>query len=120
VKLSQGAKAGHGGILPAAKLTPEIIEIRKRRARRGCDLAAGTHRSSPRPIGLLQFLQQLREHRAASRSDSSSASASAHEFFGIVKAMLESGILPDFITVDGGEGGTGAAPLEFRFGGHSR
>ncbi len=112
VKLSQGAKPGHGGILPAAKLTPEIIEIRG--VVPGEDvISPPAHSAFTTPIGLLRFLQQLREASSGKPVGFKLCVGKRHEFFGIVKAMLESGILPDFITVDGAEGGTGAAPLEF-------
>lgn len=112
VKLSQGAKPGHGGILPAAKLTPEIVEIRG--VVPGEDvISPPAHTAFTTPIGLLLFLQQLREASGGKPVGFKLCVGKRHEFFGIVKAMLESGILPDFITVDGAEGGTGAAPLEF-------
>jgi len=112
VKLSQGAKPGHGGILPAAKLTSEIIEIRG--VVPGKDvISPPAHTAFTTPLGLLQFLQLLREASDGKPVGFKLCVGKRHEFFGIVKAMLESGILPDFITVDGAEGGTGAAPLEF-------
>ena len=112
VKLSQGAKPGHGGILPAAKLTPEIAEIRG--VPLGQDvLSPPAHTAFSTPIGLLRFLQTLREASGGKPVGFKLCVGKRHEFFGIVKAMLESGIRPDFITVDGGEGGTGAAPMEF-------
>jgi glutamate synthase domain-containing protein 2 len=112
VKLSQGAKPGHGGILPAAKLTPEIVEIRG--VVPGKDVVSPpAHTAFSTPIGLLQFLQTLREASNGKPVGFKLCVGKRHEFFGIVKAMLESGIRPDFITVDGAEGGTGAAPLEF-------
>ena len=112
VKLSQGAKPGHGGILPAAKLTPEIAEIRG--VPLGQDvLSPPAHTAFSTPIGLLRFLQTLREASGGKPVGFKLCVGKRYEFFGIVKAMLESGIRPDFITVDGGEGGTGAAPLEF-------
>ncbi len=112
VKLSQGAKPGHGGILPAAKLTPEIIQIRG--VVPGEDVVSPpAHTTFSTPLGLLQFLRLLREASGGKPVGFKLCVGKRHEFFGIVKAMLESGILPDFITVDGGEGGTGAAPLEF-------
>jgi glutamate synthase domain-containing protein 2 len=112
VKLSQGAKPGHGGILPAAKLTPEIVEIRG--VEPGKDvISPPAHTAFTTPIGLLRFLQQLRVASGGKPVGFKLCVGKRHEFFGIVKAMLESGILPDFITVDGAEGGTGAAPLEF-------
>ena len=112
VKLSQGAKPGHGGILPAAKLTPEIVEIRG--VEPGKDvISPPAHTAFSTPMGLLQFLQSLREASGGKPVGFKLCVGKRHEFLGIVKAMLESGILPDFITVDGGEGGTGAAPMEF-------
>lgn len=112
VKLSQGAKPGHGGILPAAKLTPEIIEIRN--VTPGQDvISPAAHTAFSTPLGLLQFLARLREASGGKPVGFKLCVGKRHEFFGIVKAMLESGIVPDFITVDGAEGGTGAAPLEF-------
>jgi glutamate synthase domain-containing protein 2 len=112
VKLSQGAKPGHGGILPAAKLTPEIIAIRG--VVPGQDvISPPAHTAFSTPLGLLQLVQSLREASGGKPVGFKLCVGKRHEFLGIVKAMLESGILPDFITVDGGEGGTGAAPVEF-------
>jgi glutamate synthase domain-containing protein 2 len=112
VKLSQGAKPGHGGILPAAKLTPEIAEIRG--VVLGEDvISPPAHTVFNTPLGLLQFLQRLREASGGKPVGFKLCVGKRHEFLGIVKAMLESGLMPDFITVDGAEGGTGAAPLEF-------
>lgn len=112
VKLSQGAKPGHGGILPAAKLTPEIVKIRGVEPGRDV-ISPPAHTAFTTPLGLLHFLQQLREASGGKPVGFKLCVGKRHEFLGIVKAMLESGILPDFITVDGAEGGTGAAPLEF-------
>ena len=112
VKLSQGAKPGHGGILPAAKVTLEIAEIRG--VALGEDVVSPpAHTVFSTPLGLLQFLQLLREASGGKPVGFKLCVGKRHEFLGIVKAMLESGLIPDFITVDGGEGGTGAAPLEF-------
>ncbi len=112
VKLSQGAKPGHGGILPAAKLTPEIVQIR--RVVPGQDvISPAAHTAFSTPIGLLHFVQRLRELSGGKPVGFKLCVGKRHEFLGIVKAMLETGIRPDFITVDGSEGGTGAAPLEF-------
>ncbi len=112
IKLSQGAKPGHGGILPAAKLTPEIVAIRG--VVPGEDVVSPpAHSTFSTPIGLLQFIQLLRDASGGKPVGFKLCVGKRHEFFGIVKAMLESGIVPDFITVDGAEGGTGAAPLEF-------
>ena len=109
LKLSQGAKPGHGGILPAAKNTPEIAAIRL--------VKAGTTVFSPpyhsafnSPKGLVQFIQQLRELSGGKPVGFKLCIGHKSEFIGICKAMIELDIYPDFITVDGGEGGTGAAP----------
>ncbi len=112
LKLSQGAKPGHGGILPAAKLTPEIVEIRGVVPGRDV-LSPPAHSTFSTPRGLLQFLQVLRDGSGGKPVGFKLCVGKRHEFLGIVKAMLDSGIVPDFITVDGAEGGTGAAPLEF-------
>lgn len=112
LKLSQGAKPGHGGILPAAKLTPEIAKIRK--VQLGQDvISPSRHTAFSTPIGLLQFIQQLRENSGGKPVGFKLCMGNPWEFLAICKAMIQTGIQPDFITVDGGEGGTGAAPLEF-------
>jgi len=112
IKLSQGAKPSHGGILPGAKLTAEIARIRK--VPMGQDvLSPSAHTVFSTPEGLLQFVQQLRELSGGKPVGFKLCIGRRSEFLGICKAMLTTGILPDFITVDGAEGGTGAAPLEF-------
>jgi glutamate synthase domain-containing protein 2 len=112
LKLSQGAKPGHGGILPARKNTPEIARIRK--IKPGIDVDSPPyHRAFDTPEGLLQLLQQMRELSDGRPVGFKLCVGNRHEFVAICKAMLKTGILPDFITVDGGEGGTGAAPIEF-------
>ena len=112
IKLSQGAKPGHGGILPAKKLTPEIIAIRG--VEPGKDvISPPAHTAFSGPTGLLQFVKTLRDASGGKPVGFKLCVGKRHEFLGIVKAMLKTGITPDFITVDGGEGGTGAAPLEF-------
>jgi glutamate synthase domain-containing protein 2 len=112
IKLSQGAKPGHGGILPAAKVTAEIAEIRGVPV--GEDvISPPAHSSFSTPIGLLEFVQDLRERSGGKPVGFKLCVGKRREFLSIVKAMIETGIRPDFITVDGGEGGTGAAPLEF-------
>ena len=112
LKLSQGAKPGHGGILPAAKLTPEIATIRG--VSLGQDvLSPPGHSAFSTPIGLLEFLSQLRELSGGKPVGFKLCVGKRREFLSICKAMVEANITPDFITVDGGEGGTGAAPLEF-------
>jgi glutamate synthase domain-containing protein 2 len=112
IKLSQGAKPGHGGILPAAKLTREIAEIRG--VPMGQDvLSPPCHSAFDSPAGLLRFVAHLRELSGGKPVGFKLCVGRRSEFLGICKAMLETGITPDFITVDGAEGGTGAAPLEF-------
>lgn len=112
IKLSQGAKPGHGGILPAAKITPEIMQIRKVQA--GQDVVSPpAHRAFTTPLGLVEFISQLRELSGGKPIGFKLCVGRPHEFVAICKAMAETKIYPDFITVDGGEGGTGAAPLEF-------
>lgn len=112
IKLSQGAKPSHGGILPAAKITPEIVAIRN--VVPGKDvISPPSHKAFSTPKGLLQFVEQLRELSGGKPIGFKLCVGRKSEFAAICKAMVETGILPDFITVDGGEGGTGAAPLEF-------
>ena len=112
IKLSQGAKPGHGGILPAAKVTPEIAAIRG--VPMGQDvLSPPTHTEFSTPIGLLEFVKQLRDLSGGKPIGFKLCVGKRREFLAICKAMIQTGITPDFITVDGGEGGTGAAPLEF-------
>jgi len=112
VKLSQGAKPGHGGILPARKLTHEIAQIRG--VPMGEDvISPPAHTAFSTPVGLLEFVQKLREATGGKPVGFKLCLGKRREFLAIVKAMLETKLLPDFITVDGAEGGTGAAPLEF-------
>lgn len=112
LKLSQGAKPGHGGILPAAKVTPEIAEARGVPA--GEDVVSpAQHSAFSTPVELLEFIDRLRELSGGKPVGFKLAIGHPWEWFAIVKAMLETGRHPDFIVVDGGEGGTGAAPLEF-------
>lgn len=112
VKLSQGAKPGHGGVLPRAKITPEIAAIRGVPMDEDC-VSPASHSAFSTPVGLLEFLQQLRVLSKGKPVGFKLCVGHPWEFLGVVKAMLETGILPDFIVVDGTEGGTGAAPLEF-------
>lgn len=112
IKLSQGAKPGHGGILPGAKVTAEIASTRGVPVGQDC-ISPAAHSEFSTPIGLLQFVQRLRELSGGKPTGFKLCIGHPWEFFGIVKAMLETNILPDFIVVDGAEGGTGAAPLEF-------
>ena len=112
IKLSQGAKPGHGGILPAKKLTPEIAAIRG--VELGKDvLSPPAHSAFSTPEGLIQFVMQLRELSGGKPVGFKLCLGKRREFLGIIKAMIKLGVGPDFITVDGAEGGTGAAPLEF-------
>ncbi len=111
VKLSQGAKPGHGGILPAVKLTEEIARIRH--VPMGKDvISPAAHSAFSTPEGLLEFVKKLRRLSGGKPVGFKLCIGKKDEFLGICKAMLKTGITPDFITVDGGEGGTGAAPTE--------
>ena len=111
IKLSQGAKPGHGGILPAAKLTPEIAEIRH--VKMGADVVSPpSHSAFSTPIEMMAFIKTLRELSGGKPIGFKLCIGRRDEFLAICKAMLETGITPDFITVDGAEGGTGAAPTE--------
>jgi glutamate synthase domain-containing protein 2 len=112
IKLSQGAKPGHGGILPAGKNTPEIAAIRGVEPDTQVDSPA-THSAFDSPPGLARFIEKLRELSSGKPIGLKLAIGRKSEFVALCKAMVETGIRPDFITVDGGEGGTGAAPLEY-------
>ncbi|MBD3624415.1 MAG: FMN-binding glutamate synthase family protein [Rhodobacteraceae bacterium] len=112
VKLSQGAKPGHGGMLPAAKITPEIAEARGIPMGIDC-VSPAAHSAFSTPIEFMHFLRQLRELSDGKPIGFKLCIGHRREFMCMVKAMLETGITPDFIVVDGKEGGTGAAPLEF-------
>ncbi|MCI4679773.1 FMN-binding glutamate synthase family protein [Rhodoblastus acidophilus] len=112
IKLSQGAKPGHGGVLPAAKVTPEISAIRGVPVGRDCVSPPG-HSAFSTPLELMAFIQKLRELSSGKPVGVKFCLGQPIEFLGVCKAMLESGTAPDFIVVDGKEGGTGAAPLEF-------
>ncbi|WP_024868026.1 FMN-binding glutamate synthase family protein [Pseudoxanthomonas suwonensis] len=112
VKLSQGAKPGHGGVLPAAKVSAEIAVTRGVPMGVDC-VSPASHAAFDTPLGLLEFVARLRELSGGKPVGFKLAIGHPWEFFGIAKAMVESGILPDFIVVDGAEGGTGAAPAEF-------
>lgn len=112
LKLSQGAKPGHGGILPAKKNTPEIAAIRG--VEPGTDvLSPPFHSAFKTPVELCQFIGQMRQLSGGKPIGFKLCVGHKSEFLGICKAMIKTGIKPDFISVDGGEGGTGAAPLEF-------
>ena len=111
IKLSQGAKPGHGGVLPGPKVTPEIAEARG--VPEGVDcISPAAHSSFSTPTQLLQFVQSLREMSGGKPVGFKLCIGHPWEWFGIAKAMTTTGIMPDFIVVDGSEGGTGAAPLE--------
>jgi glutamate synthase domain-containing protein 2 len=112
IKISQGAKPGHGGILPAAKVTREIADARKVPVGQDCFSPPG-HSVFSTPIELCHFIASLRERSGEKPVGFKLAIGQPREFFAICKAMLETEIVPDFITVDGGEGGTGAAPQEY-------
>lgn len=112
VKLSQGAKPGHGGILPAAKVTEEIAAIRH--VPMGQDvLSPPAHSAFSTPIEMMEFIARLRDLSDGKPVGFKLCVGKRREFLALCKAMEKTGITPDFITVDGGEGGTGAAPLEF-------
>ncbi len=112
IKLSQGAKPGHGGVLPGAKVTAEIAAIRGVEEGRDC-VSPAAHSAFSTPVELLRFIAQLRSLSGGKPTGFKFCVGHPYEFFGLVKAMLETGIMPDFIVIDGTEGGTGAAPLEF-------
>ncbi len=112
IKISQGAKPSHGGILPAAKVTEEISKIRL--VEMGKDvISPASHREFDSPKGLLEFVEKLRELSDGKPVGFKLCIGHKYEFMAICKAMVETGMLPDFITIDGAEGGTGAAPVEF-------
>ncbi|MEG2941690.1 MAG: FMN-binding glutamate synthase family protein [Thermomonas sp.] len=112
VKLSQGAKPGHGGVLPAPKVSAEISATRGVPMGQDC-VSPARHSAFSTPLELLQFVARLRELSGGKPTGFKLAIGHPWEWFGIAKAMQESGIAPDFIVVDGAEGGTGAAPAEF-------
>ena len=112
IKLSQGAKPGHGGVLPGPKVTEEIAEARGVRIGEDC-ISPASHSTFSTPLEMMAFVQQLRTLSEGKPVGIKLCIGHPWEWFGIVKAMLESGIRPDFVVVDGAEGGTGAAPLEF-------
>jgi glutamate synthase domain-containing protein 2 len=111
VKLSQGAKPGHGGMLPAAKVTAEIAEARDIEVGKDC-ISPAAHSTFSTPIGLLEWIAELRELSGGKPAGFKLCVGQPHEVMALIKAMLETGITPDFIVVDGAEGGTGAALQE--------
>ncbi len=112
LKLSQGAKPGHGGILPKHKISEEIALIRGVSRDRDC-ISPATHSAFRTPIQMMHFLQKLRDLSGGKPVGFKLCIGHPWQFMSIVKAMLETKIVPDFIVVDGSEGGTGAAPIEF-------
>ena len=112
IKLSQGAKPSHGGILPAAKVSEEISRIRGIPMGEDC-ISPPAHTQFATPKALLEFVARLRDLSGGKPVGFKLCVGVKSEFMSICKAMLETGITPDFITVDGAEGGTGAAPVEF-------
>ena len=112
IKLSQGAKPGQGGVLPAAKITPEIAEARGIPMGVDC-ISPPDHSAFSTPTEMMEFIARLRDLSGGKPIGFKLCIGHRREFMCIVKAMLETGITPDFIVIDGKEGGTGAAPLEF-------
>ena len=112
IKLSQGAKPGHGGILPGPKVTAEIAAARGVAIGEDC-ISPSSHSAFSTPVEMLHFVTRLRSLSGGKPTGFKLCIGHPWEWFAIVKAMLETGITPDFIVVDGAEGGTGAAPLEF-------
>jgi glutamate synthase domain-containing protein 2 len=112
LKVSQGAKPGHGGVLPAAKVSPEIAAIRGVKLGEDC-ISPAYHKAFSTPIGMMQFIGEMRRLSGGKPAGFKLCIGHPWEFLSICKAMMETGIYPDFIVVDGNEGGTGAAPLEF-------
>lgn len=112
IKLSQGAKPGHGGILPGPKVSPEIAEARGVPVGTDC-VSPAFHRAFTDPTGLCRFVAELRDASGGKPVGIKLCVGRIDELFAVGKAMLATGLAPDFITVDGAEGGTGAAPIEF-------
>lgn len=112
IKLSQGAKPGHGGVLPAAKVTAEISKTRGVPMGQDC-ISPANHSAFSTPLEFMHFIQCLRERSGGKPVGFKLAIGHPWEWFAMVKAMLATGIHPDFIVVDGKEGGTGAAPAEY-------
>jgi glutamate synthase domain-containing protein 2 len=112
IKLSQGAKPGRGGVMPARKVTAEIAAVRGVEEGQRC-VSPPAHTEFDSPVGLLEFVARLRDLSGGKPTGFKLCVGSRIELLAIVKAMLATGITPDFVIVDGSEGGTGAAPLEF-------
>lgn len=111
IKLSQGAKPGHGGLLPGAKVTEEIAKTRDVEVGQDC-LSPPGHSAFSTPREMIEFAARMREMSGGKPVGIKLCVGYPHELFAVMKAMLESGILLDFIVIDGAEGGTGAAPTE--------
>jgi glutamate synthase domain-containing protein 2 len=112
IKLSQGAKPGHGGVLPAPKVTAEIAAARGVPISVDC-VSPARHSAFATPLEMMHFIARLRELSGGKPIGFKLCIGHPWEFMGICKAMLQTGIRPDFVVIDGAEGGTGAAPLEF-------
>ncbi len=112
LKLSQGAKPGHGGMLPGPKVSLEIAAARGVPMGVDC-ISPASHSAFATPVEMMRFIERLRQLSGGKPTGFKLCIGHPWEWFAICKAMLETGILPDFIVVDGAEGGTGAAPLEF-------
>lgn len=112
IKLSQGAKPGHGGVLPGAKVTPEIAKARQIQVGQEC-VSPPAHPEFDSPVGLMEFVARLRELSDGKPVGLKLCVGHPWELLALCKASLKTGIRPDFIVVDGAEGGTGAAPEEF-------
>ena len=112
LKLSQGAKPGHGGILPAPKVTPEIAAARGVPVGQDC-VSPPSHSAFGTPVEMMRFIARLRELSGGKPVGFKLCIGHPWEWFAIAKAMIATGITPDFIVIDGAEGGTGAAPIEF-------
>ena len=111
IKLSQGAKPGHGGVLPAAKVTPEIAMTRGVPLDQDC-ISPARHSAFGTPVELMEFAARLRDLSGGKPIGLKLCVGNPHEVFALSKAMLKTGIRLDFMVIDGGEGGTGAAPEE--------
>ncbi len=111
IKLSQGAKPGLGGVLPAAKITPEIARIRQIPLGQDC-ISPSSHTAFHDVDSLLDFIERLADETGLPVGIKSAVGETGfwHE---LARRIDETGRAPDFITIDGGEGGTGAAPLSF-------
>src|SRR5215467_15585337 len=112
LKISQGAKPGHGGVLPAAKVSEEIARIRGVAAGQDC-ISPSAHSCFSTPVGMMEFIGEMRRLSGGKPAGFKLCVGHPWEFLAVCKAMLQTGIYPDFIVIDGKEGGTGAAPLEF-------